>query len=74
MNPTTRRTDRAVQYDRGLQTASVPKRDKISLVLFQVYRDHAAVGLVDGDTPATRVSHKGRLCAVYREIELRAIF
>src|SRR5208283_2164388 len=44
------------------------------LVLFQIDRDHPSVGLVDRDTPAIWVAHKGRSGAVNGKIELRAAF
>jgi hypothetical protein len=39
------------------------------LVLFQVDRDQAAIGLTNGDASSSKVMHKGRLCAVDFEIE-----
>ena len=56
-----------------MANGAIGRRDKAALILFQVDRDHPAVGFVDGDTPASGVADKGCPRTVDGKVELRAI-
>jgi hypothetical protein len=56
-----------------MANGAIGLRDKAALILFQVDRDHPAVGFVDDDTPASVVADEGWLRTVAGKVELRAI-
>ena len=56
-----------------MANGAIGRRDKAAPILFQVDRDHPAVGFVDDDTPASVVTDEGCLRTVAGKVELRAI-